>query len=124
MALIECRGLCKDWAGDQVFAGVNFAIQEGEKVGLVGRNGAGKTVKNGAANRVVGLQTVSHHVNDHIIRDQFAPIHNFCGLEPQIGSRLNLGTQDISGGDLRNSQMLGQPLRLSAFTDADGAEEH
>ena len=43
MALIECHGLYKDFAGTVVLGNVDFAIQPGEKVGLVGSNGAGKS---------------------------------------------------------------------------------
>ncbi|MDP3177900.1 MAG: ABC-F family ATP-binding cassette domain-containing protein, partial [Spirochaetaceae bacterium] len=43
MHLVEAIGLGKDWAGTPVFENVSFALDPGEKVGLVGSNGCGKT---------------------------------------------------------------------------------
>jgi ABC-2 type transport system ATP-binding protein len=43
-AIIEARSLSKRYSGGkQAVAGVNFTIQPGRIVGLIGRNGAGKT---------------------------------------------------------------------------------
>jgi len=41
--LIELIDVSKDYDGDPIFAGVDFAIEGGEKIGLIGRNGSGKT---------------------------------------------------------------------------------
>ncbi|HWQ08473.1 MAG TPA: ATP-binding cassette domain-containing protein, partial [Holophaga sp.] len=43
MPLIECIDLAKEWAGTPVFEKANLAIEAGEKIALVGRNGCGKT---------------------------------------------------------------------------------
>ena len=43
MPLIECIDLTKEWAGTPVFEKVSLAIEAGEKLALVGRNGCGKT---------------------------------------------------------------------------------
>lgn len=42
-ALLEARGLVKSYSGRVVVNKVNFHVQRGEIVGLLGRNGAGKT---------------------------------------------------------------------------------
>jgi ABC-2 type transport system ATP-binding protein len=43
MSIIEARGLTKRYRGKQAVAGVDFSIAPGRIVGLIGRNGAGKT---------------------------------------------------------------------------------
>jgi ATP-binding cassette, subfamily F, member 3 len=41
--LIELIGVSKDYEGDPVFSALALKIEEGEKIGLIGRNGSGKT---------------------------------------------------------------------------------
>ena len=43
MPVLSASNLTKSFGGTPVLAGVSFAIERGEKIGLVGRNGAGKT---------------------------------------------------------------------------------
>ena len=43
MALLEVRGLVKNYGRRRVVDGVNFDVNAGEVVGLLGPNGAGKT---------------------------------------------------------------------------------
>lgn len=41
--VLSATGLSVDYAGVPVFSGVNFGVEQGEFVGLLGSNGAGKT---------------------------------------------------------------------------------
>ena len=43
MALLEVQDLQKTYGGRRVVDGVGFTVEAGEIVGLLGRNGAGKT---------------------------------------------------------------------------------
>src|SRR6059058_427916 len=43
MAILEVRGLMKNYGRRRVVDGVNFEVDTGEVVGLLGPNGAGKT---------------------------------------------------------------------------------
>ena len=43
MPLLEARNLLKAYNGRRVVDGVSFDVDAGEVVGLLGRNGAGKT---------------------------------------------------------------------------------
>ena len=51
-AMIEAKGLSKRYKNKQALANVNFTVGEGRIVGLIGRNGAGKTT---ALKAVLGL---------------------------------------------------------------------
>src|SRR5437867_12430941 len=42
-ALFSCEGLTKSFGGPPLFAGLTFALHEGEHLGLVGPNGEGKS---------------------------------------------------------------------------------
>ena len=52
MHLLELTGVRKRYGGLEVLRGVDFAVQEGEIVGLIGANGAGKTT---LFNTITGL---------------------------------------------------------------------
>ena len=41
--LLECRNIKKSFAGNEVLKDINFKLEEGEVLGLVGENGAGKS---------------------------------------------------------------------------------
>ena len=43
MAYLEIEGLTKSFGGHVAVAGVNFTVERGELVGLIGPNGSGKT---------------------------------------------------------------------------------
>ncbi|MFZ5815391.1 MAG: ABC-F family ATP-binding cassette domain-containing protein [Bacillota bacterium] len=43
MAILTVQGLAKYWGVDLLFKEINFLLNEGEKMALVGRNGTGKT---------------------------------------------------------------------------------
>ena len=41
--MLQLRNIVKDYAGRRLFAGINWHLRPGDKVGLCGENGAGKT---------------------------------------------------------------------------------
>ena len=41
--LLEMRSIKKDFFGNQVLTDISFTLREGEVLGLVGENGAGKS---------------------------------------------------------------------------------
>ncbi len=43
MKLLECKNLYKSFSGKEVLKNVNFTIENGKIIGLLGRNGQGKT---------------------------------------------------------------------------------
>lgn len=42
-AILECRGLVKQFGYRQALKGINLAVQPGRIVGLLGPNGSGKS---------------------------------------------------------------------------------
>lgn len=54
MALIEARGLRKQYGSTVALAGIDLTVEEGRILGLIGPNGAGKTT---ALNAILGLAT-------------------------------------------------------------------
>ncbi|MDE6019449.1 MAG: ABC transporter ATP-binding protein [Ruminococcus sp.] len=43
MKLVECKNLCKDFDNKKVLKNINLTIESGRIIGLLGRNGMGKT---------------------------------------------------------------------------------
>jgi ABC-2 type transport system ATP-binding protein len=43
MELLECKNLCKSYDGKQVLKDINLKIPKGKIIGLLGKNGTGKT---------------------------------------------------------------------------------
>ena len=43
MELVECKNLCKSFDGKQVLNNINLTIPRGKIIGLLGKNGTGKT---------------------------------------------------------------------------------
>ena len=43
MELVECKNLCKEFDGKQILKSINLKIPEGKIIGLLGKNGTGKT---------------------------------------------------------------------------------
>ena len=43
MSLVRLENITKTFGGDYVLSGVNLRVEEGEKIGLIGRNGTGKS---------------------------------------------------------------------------------
>ncbi len=44
MLVLTVTDVAKSYADLEIFRGVSFAIEPGEKVALIGRNGTGKTI--------------------------------------------------------------------------------
>ena len=66
--LLEMRNIKKDFFGNQVLTDINFKLNAGEVLGLVGENGAGKTTtisailntlfKDGGKRRIIDAMAV------------------------------------------------------------------
>ena len=43
MALIQFNNIFKGFSGEYILKNLNFSVDEKDKIGLIGQNGAGKT---------------------------------------------------------------------------------
>ena len=68
------------------------------------RNGAGKTVEQEAFIAVRLGDAGLDQIDDNVIRDQPAGIHDFLCHDSQLGASLDRRTQHIAGGNLWNAE--------------------
>ena len=109
MPLLEAQGLIKSYTGRRVVDGVSFHVNRGEIVGLLGRNGAGKTT---SFRMVIGMITpeggaVRFNGRDVTREPMFRHARQGMGYlsqEPSVFQRMNvrdnlmaiLETRDLS----------------------------
>jgi ABC transport system ATP-binding/permease protein len=90
--VLEAKGIAKRFDGPPVLAGVDFTLGRGERVGLVGRNGAGKTtflrvllgeLPPDAGHVVTGKRTrVAYHDQHRGALDTEATVYEAAGGSP------------------------------------------
>jgi len=87
----EFRGVAKSYGSKQVFGGVNFIINRGDRVGLVGVNGAGKStlikILAGSETVTAGEFRLGHSVEvDHFAQDQYKALDPGARLIDDLSS--------------------------------------
>ncbi|MGH9454199.1 MAG: ABC-F family ATP-binding cassette domain-containing protein [Terriglobia bacterium] len=87
----ELRGVAKSYGAKHVFEGVNFVINRGDRVGLVGVNGAGKStlikLLAGAEAPTAGECRLGHKVEvDYFAQDQYKALDPGARLIDDIAS--------------------------------------
>lgn len=95
MALLEAEGLSKIYGNRKVVDGVSLSIDQGEIVGLLGRNGAGKTT---SFKMIIGLVTPnSGHIAFRGTDVTYWPVYKrarlgmgFLSQEPSVFQRLTV----------------------------------
>jgi len=123
MTLLQATGLVKSYVGRRVVDGVGFGVEEGEIVGLLGRNGAGKTT---SFRMTIGM--ITPEAGRVVFRDQDVttlPMYRharagmgYLSQEPSVFQRLTveqnliaiLETVERSGAERRRraDELMGQ----------------
>ena len=80
------------------------------------RNGPREAVQHITVHAVLLLDSVEEHSDCHLIRNQKSLIHELLRLHTKLCSLLDIRSEDISGGNVRNPVFLGNPLSLCSFS--------
>ena len=108
--LLEARGVHTYYGASHILHGVDFTVRRGETVGLMGRNGMGKTtlirsmlglVKSTAGNVVVKGRDMTHAAPHAIARAGIAYVPEGRGIFPNLTVSENLVMAARAGADGR-----------------------
>ncbi|MBL9120575.1 MAG: LPS export ABC transporter ATP-binding protein [Phycisphaerae bacterium] len=94
MPLLDAKGLKKSYNGRLVVDGVSFSVEPGEVVGLLGRNGAGKTTSFRMAIGMIAPEAGQVHFNGQDVTELPMYRHALAGMgylsqEPSVFQRLS-----------------------------------
>lgn len=95
MAILEASGLIKSYNGRRVVDGVDFHVDEGEIVGLLGRNGAGKTTSFRMVIGMIAPEGGTVHFNGQDVTSEPMFRHARLGMgylsqEPSVFQRMTV----------------------------------
>jgi ABC-2 type transport system ATP-binding protein len=82
-SIIEVKNFGKTYNGATVLEGINFDIQQGETIGVVGLNGAGKTTLLESIEGLRKIQTGSISVMGKSLASEFKSIQQDIGIQLQ-----------------------------------------
>src|SRR5580658_8602838 len=85
--------------------------------------GARESVEDETALAIRVTHAPSHHVANQVVGNQFATRHQGLSLHAQFGAPLYIRPQDVSGRDLRDAIMFGDPLSLCTLARARRTEQ-
>ena len=63
------------------------------------------------------------HVEDHVVRDEFAAVHEACHVPPERRPRSHRVAEDLPGVDGWDAERGGQALRLGSLAHPRRPEE-
>jgi branched-chain amino acid transport system ATP-binding protein len=120
--LVEARGIHAYYGASHILHGVDFTIRRGETIGLMGRNGMGKTtllksmlglLPPRAGNVLVRGRDMTHAAPHRIARSGIGYVPEGRGIFPNLSVRENLVMAMRAGRDGRNDWTL--DLALETF---------
>ena len=84
---------------------------------------ARKAVQQEAVAGVIGGHPARDHLHDQLVGDEVAVLHVLARALAKHGALGDLGAEDVAGGDVRQAEVLAQPLGLRALAGARRAEQ-
>ena len=87
-------------------------------------NGAREAVEQETVGAVVLGDAFLHQVDDQVVADQTARVHDLLGFDAQRGAGLDGGAQHVARGNLRNAVLLADEGGLGALAGAGCAKKN
>src|SRR5206468_1483976 len=86
--------------------------------------GTREPVQNETVLRVGLLETLGCHGQDQVVRHQIARVHEPLSLLAELGAVLDCGAQHFARGDVRELEVLTEPLGLRSLPSSRRAEQN
>ena len=83
MALVEVRGLARQYGNITAVDGVSFDVREGEVFSLLGPNGAGKSTSIGMLSALIEPSGGDARIDGLSVRERSAALRRLFGVVPQ-----------------------------------------
>ncbi|MBE6817187.1 MAG: ABC transporter ATP-binding protein [Ruminococcaceae bacterium] len=118
MSILTCRNICKSYGNNNVLDNVSFEIERGRIVGLLGRNGAGKTTVIKLINDLLTANKGEIHIDGQGIgvysksRISYLPERTYLDKQMKVGEALNFFEDFYGDFNTEKAKQLLKDLQL------------